>query len=462
MFFKSTVATYSLGTQQASIFITESVVEELKKQWDYLPPYTILVPLFKEGRILPSLILKLMALDYPREKLQILLLGEMSEKLKEEEIKRGEKTTLEVAYELQPQMPSCFEIVACEVPKPGEPQTKPRACNIGLARATGENCVIFDAEDRPEADQLLKVVAGFRQSAGEKVGCIQSRLEFYNSETKLVLTGDLKELKKRIIAFFLTRCFGAEYDKLFNLDLPGMSRLGLPIPLGGTSNHFPTQVLREVGGWDPYNVTEDCDLGIRLAEMGYRTETINSTTLEEANSRLGNWIRQRSRWIKGYMQTYLVYMRNPYRLLRQLGVMNFLSFQLVVGGTPLCLLANPIYWTLTLLYILTSGAGPESELSFVPALIRAINPEPVYYMGLGCLVFGNFIFVHQLLVVCMLKRKYTNALLMILSPLYWALMSVGAWKGFIQLITNPSYWEKTDHGLVEEVSEEQKLLMSGA
>lgn len=450
MFFRFIIMIYSLGTEQASIFITESEVEELKKQWDKLPSYTILVPLFKEGNVLPNLIQKLMALSYPKEKLQILLLIEKSEKLSKEEIERGDRLTLEVALELQPQMPSCFEIVAIDEPKPHEPQTKPRACNIGLAQANGEYCVIFDAEDRPEADQLLKAVAGFRRSEGKKVACIQARLEFYNSETNLVLTRNPKELRKRVIAFLLTRFFGAEYDKLFNLDLPGMSRLGLPIPLGGTSNHFPTKLLKEVGGWDPYNVTEDCDLGIRLAEMGYRTETINSTTFEEANSRLGNWIRQRSRWIKGYMQTYLVYMRHPYRLLRQLGVRNFLSFQLVVGGTPLCLLVNPIYWILTLLYILTSGAGSESELSFVPDLIRTINPEPVYYMGLGCMIFGNFIFVLQLLAACMIRGKYLNALLMILSPPYLGLMSVGAWKGGHQLVLKPHFWEKTDHGLVKE------------
>ena len=81
---------------------------------------------------------------------------------------------------------------------------------------------------------------------------------------------------------WLSRHFAAEYAGQFDVFLPALAKLRLPLPLGGTSNHFRADVLRKVGGWDPFNVTEDADLGMRLARFGYRTGVIGSTTWEEA------------------------------------------------------------------------------------------------------------------------------------------------------------------------------------
>jgi cellulose synthase/poly-beta-1,6-N-acetylglucosamine synthase-like glycosyltransferase len=282
--------------------------------------------------------------------------------------------------------------------------------------------VIYDAEDAPEPDQLKKAVVAFRKVPPDVV-CVQAKLNYWNRSQNL-----------------LTRWFTAEYAQWFDLFLPGLSATRAPIPLGGTSCHFLTEKLLELGAWDPFNVTEDADVGIRLARAGYRTVMVDSTTYEEANSRAYNWIRQRSRWIKGYVQTWLVHMRRPARLWRELGPGGFTSFQLVIGGTALTMLLNPLYWGLTSAWALTQAG-----------VIREIFPGPIYFAGAFNLLFGNFAFTY-LNAAGSYRRGYSELVkYSLLSPLYWALMSIAAWKGVLQLLTRPSYWEKTVHGLAEAV-----------
>ncbi|MCW8133955.1 MAG: glycosyltransferase, partial [Planctomycetota bacterium] len=252
-----------------------------------LPVYTILVPMYKEPEVAQKIARAVTELDYPLEKLDVKLL-----------LEEDDPETRKKIEEVMDQLPSCVEVIVCpKVPK-GQPKTKPRACNWGLERARGQYLVIYDAEDRPEPDQLKKAVAAFRRlkAAGkEKVVCLQAKLNYFNARQNP-----------------LTRFFTLEYTTWFDLFLPGLHAFRIPIPLGGTSNHFDTKTLKDLGGWDPFNVTEDCDLGIRMARQGYRTEILDSTTWEEANCRVGNWIRQRSRWIKGYFQTHLVHTRTSW------------------------------------------------------------------------------------------------------------------------------------------------------
>ncbi|MBC7288707.1 MAG: glycosyltransferase, partial [Armatimonadetes bacterium] len=311
---------------------------------DLLPTYTILVPLHREASVLGDVVRALSSLQYPAEKYEVLLL------LEEDDAEtRAACDALELPPNFRP------VIVPHSLPK-----TKPKACNYGLELATGEYLVIFDAEDRPEPDQLLKAAAAFRKLP-RRVVCLQAKLNYYNPRQNL-----------------LTRLFTAEYASWFDLFLPGLTARGGPIPLGGTSNHFKTAVLRRLGGWDPFNVTEDCDLGVRLHKHGYRTAMIESTTWEEANCRLRSWIRQRSRWVKGYMQTYLVHMRRPLLLLRQLGWDGFINFQMMIGGSIACFLLNPIYWLMTLLW-----------LFFHPHIIQQLfTPLWVYAAGTVCLFGG--------------------------------------------------------------------------
>ena len=366
-----------------------------------LPVYTVLVPLFREAAVLNQLINSIESLDYPRRKLDVRLLCE-----------EDDQETIEAIRALD--LPPHFETI---VVPPSEPQTKPKACNYGLVGAKGKYVVIYDAEDRPEPDQLKKAVVMFER-AGESVGCIQAKLNFYNQNTNL-----------------LTRWFSLEYSTLFDLILPGLDARNDPIPLGGTSNHIRLDVLVEVGGWDPYNVTEDADLGIRLHRVGYRTIMMDSTTLEEANSEISNWVRQRSRWIKGYIQTWLVYMRHPVRLTRDVGFKGFLSFQLMVGGAFIFLI-NPFFWALTTVFFLTQAG-----------VIQDVFPGWVYFLAAAQLFLGNFVFMYLAMAAAARRGYHGLAPYALMLPLYWGLMSLAAWKGFLQLFTNPFYWEKTEHGL---------------
>jgi cellulose synthase/poly-beta-1,6-N-acetylglucosamine synthase-like glycosyltransferase len=371
---------------------------------DSLPRYTLLVPLYRETEVLAQLTSALCALDYPSDRLQVILL-----------LEEDDTATIEHCRGLS--LPPNFELFI--VPD-GPPKTKPKACNYGLWRATGDLLVIYDAEDIPEPDQLKKAVAAFRR-VDERVICLQAKLNYYNQRQNL-----------------LTKWFTMEYSMWFDLFLPGLTASRAPIPLGGTSNHFKTDRLRELGGWDPFNVTEDCDLGVRLHKHGYLTAVFDSTTWEEANSRLRSWIRQRSRWIKGYVQTYIVHSRHPLRLFRELGPAGFVSFQLTVGGTAACLLLNPIYWAGTVLWF---GARP--------AIIASLFPLPVWILGSLCLILGNFVFIYMGVAGCLRRGYYDLVRVALLAPAYWVLMSIGAWKAALQLLVRPHYWEKTTHGLFE-------------
>ncbi|APC41919.1 glycosyltransferase family 2 protein [Clostridium estertheticum] len=402
------------GTRNgAQIRITDEEVESLDER--KLPVYTILVPMYKESRVILALLENLELLDYPKHKLDIRLLVE------EDDVE---------AQELLESQKLKYYYTIIVVPH-ALPKTKPKACNYGLINARGEYTVIYDAEDRPDLDQLKKVYLAFARSP-ESCCCIQGKLNYYNSNQNM-----------------LTRWFTQEYSMWFDLLLPGLMKLNIPIPLGGTSNHFKTEILKSLNAWDPYNVTEDADLGIRLYASGYTTGIVNSRTWEEANSRIGNWIRQRSRWIKGYMQTWLVHMRFPLRLWRQVGTRGMIGLQVITLATPILPLINPFLWLMLLLWFTT-------HYHLIPMLF----PGPIYYMAAIELIIGNFIFVFSNIVgvfwvIDDLQEKGNYALSFklvkyaLLTPIYWALMSIAAYKAVWQLITNPFYWEKTDHGLTK-------------
>ncbi|OGV82656.1 MAG: hypothetical protein A2340_06660 [Lentisphaerae bacterium RIFOXYB12_FULL_60_10] len=365
-----------------------------------LPRYTVLVPLYHEASAAPGLVAHLKTMEYPMDRLRILLLVEADDD--------DTRTALDRLV-LEPP----FEVITVPV---SMPRTKPKACNIGLDAADGDLLVIYDAEDRPEPDQLLKAAWKFQTSPGSVV-CLQSALNFYNTDRNL-----------------LTRWFTIEYSGWFDQCLPGLFHLDAPIPLGGTSNHFRLAPLQALGGWDPYNVTEDCDLGIRLYICGYRTAMLDSTTWEEATFRPGPWIRQRSRWIKGYIQTYLVHLRQHGRLLRTMGPVRTLHFHFLFGATFFCLLVNPVYWLMTLLWLTTT-----------PAWLNLLFPAWLMVPALLSFLAGNAAFVLSSMLACLNRQTDRLVPVALLMPLYWILMSIGAWKGAIQLVTRPFYWEKTPH-----------------
>jgi len=368
---------------------------------DALPVYTILLPVFHEAALLGQLVKGILSLDYPEHRLDVKLL-----------LEEDDTETREAAAALD--LPDCFDVLV--VPDVG-PTGKPRACNHGLAHARGEYLVIYDAEDRPEADQLRKSVLAFAQAEPEVV-CLQAQLNYFNRTHNI-----------------LTRWFTAEYSVWFDQLLPGLQAMDVAIPLGGTSNHFVTERLDAIGGWNSFNVTEDADLGLRIYLQGWKTAILETTTYEEATSRYRNWIRQRSRWVKGYMQTYLFHMRHPVALARGMGAKSFVAFQLFFGAGTLCLLLNPVFWLLAVLWFATRMH-----------VIESIFPWPVLYLGTIGLFVGNAACVLSVVSGCYGRRNYEDVGYALLVPAYWVLMSVGAWKALIQLFTKPSYWEKTEHG----------------
>lgn len=388
--------------------------EELLKLSDKdLPMYTILCPLYKEAHVIPQFVEAIAKLDYPKDKLDVMLLLEQDD---EESIASVERMHL----------PFYFRTIV--VPD-SKPKTKPKACNYGLTFAKGEYLVIFDAEDIPDPLQLKKAFLGF-QKVPAHIVCLQAKLNYYNARQNI-----------------LTRFFTAEYSLWFDLTLTGLQSFNSTIPLGGTSNHFKTKILLDLQGWDPFNVTEDADLGIRLFKKGYQTAIIDSTTYEEATSKMKNWIRQRSRWIKGYMQTYLVHMRTSGSFLKEKGLFHNFIFQLTVGGKLLFLLLNPLMWIITIGYF---AAYP-----FFGPTVEAIYQPPISYIAVFSWIFGNFLFLYYYMLGCGKRNQWDLMKYVFLVPFYWGMMSVAGGMALYQLIFKPHYWEKTLHGF-HLLNEEQK------
>ena len=378
-----------------------------------LPVYTLLIPVYKEKEVVSQLIKRIEHMDYPKYKLDVRIL-----------LEENDAETISLVKSMN--LPDYFTSIVVPASKP---QTKPKACNYGLLQARGEYVVIYDAEDRPEPDQLKKAYLAFQSLLDEYV-CVQAKLNYFNSRQNM-----------------LTKLFTQEYSMWFELLLVGIMQADIPIPLGGTSNHFKMSFLKKVGGWDPFNVTEDADLGIRLYKYRYKTAILDSRTWEEANSKLPNWVRQRSRWMKGYMQTFFVHMRSPGKLYRTIGFRGFLGYLAMIFGTPFLPLVNPVFWGLMVVWLCTH-----------PPWVQALFPGLLYYVAEIQLVVGNFIFIYMNMIGtyyvirdCALKKKQPFSYGLIpyglLTPLYWVLMSVAAYKALFQLIAKPYYWEKTHHGL---------------
>jgi cellulose synthase/poly-beta-1,6-N-acetylglucosamine synthase-like glycosyltransferase len=371
-----------------------------------LPVYTVLVPAYREPEVVSAVVASMAALEYPADRLEVLLL-----------LEQDDTETIAAAG-----VACAGTVVQVVLVPPGEPRTKPKACNYGLMMSTGEFVTIYDAEDHPEPLQLRRAVVAFRQS-GPDVACLQGRLSYHNADQNLI-----------------TRWFTTEYDTWFRWLLPGLVGTGAPIPLGGTSNHIRRDLLLSVGGWDPYNVTEDADLGVRLARCGFGVAVLGSTTMEEANSDFVNWVKQRSRWYKGYFQTVLVHTRAPRRLLSELGLRQTIGFLLFVGGTPLLAMLNPVFWGLTLLWWLDR-----------PVFVAALFPPLLYYVGMTCWIVGGLGLIYSGLASARASGKPQLVLSGLAVPLYWGMMSLAAIKAFVQLMFQPSYWEKTTHGLSADV-----------
>jgi cellulose synthase/poly-beta-1,6-N-acetylglucosamine synthase-like glycosyltransferase len=301
------------------------------------------------------------------------------------------------------------------------PYTKPKALNYALQLARGAFIVVYDAEDRPQPDQLRRALEVFRRNPPQ-LGCVQARLNIYNA-------GDS----------WLTRQLTVEYSALFDAILPALARLRLPVPLGGTSNHFRRETLDAVGGWDPFNVTEDADLGFRLARRGWRTKVLDSTTWEEAPVGFRSWFRQRTRWLKGWIQTYLVHTRRPLRLFGELGIRGALGFHTVMGGLVLSALVHPLLYVLLAWQVasgrLLASAGTP-PLAATLWTVAWINLAAGYLVSIGVGAIS-----------ALRRGQPSLALSALMMPLCWLLVSAAAYRALYQLATAPYLWEKTEHGI---------------
>jgi cellulose synthase/poly-beta-1,6-N-acetylglucosamine synthase-like glycosyltransferase len=367
-----------------------------------LPFYSVLVPLFREAGVLPCLVRSLQALDYPRAKLEVLLVLEASDAETQ-------------AALLRLRLPPGFRTVI--VPD-AAPRTKPKALNYALQLARGEYVVVYDAEDRPQPDQLRRALEMFRNGPPQ-LGCVQARLNIYNPRSS-----------------WFTRQFALEYGALFDAILPALARLRLPVPLGGTSNHFRRETLIAAGGWDPFNVTEDADLGFRLARRGLCTAVLASTTWEEAPVSFGGWFRQRTRWLKGWMQTYLVHTRQPLRLAADLGLRGTLGFHTLMGGLVLLALLHPLFYAI-LAYHAASGqllAPARTQAGAVLWAAAWINLAAGYLISIAVGVVSAW-------------RRGQPGRSALMMPLCWLLASAAAYRALYQLATDPYLWEKTEHGV---------------
>ncbi|EPF00165.1 glycosyltransferase family 2 protein [Rhizobium grahamii] len=367
-----------------------------------LPVYTVLIALYREADVVAQLVRALRRLNWPASRLDIKLVCEADDHATIEALR---------SEHLEAQ----FEIV--EVP-PAHPRTKPKALNYALAGARGEFVAIYDAEDRPHPDQLRAAYAQFAASPPDVV-CLQAPLVISNGS-----------------ASWISAVFALEYAALFRMLLPMLARWRMPVPLGGTSNHMRVADLRACGGWDPHNVTEDADLGMRLHRLGHRCGVIDCPTYEDAPATFKVWLNQRTRWFKGWLQTWLVMMREPARLLREMGMGGFLMFQLLIGGMLLSSLTHP--WLIMLLVTtagyLAFGFPPTGSSEGALFLLDLANMAASY---------GLFLLLGR--VVMLREEKRSVGWRWLYVPLYWMMISVAAWRALFELPRKPFFWDKTPH-----------------
>jgi cellulose synthase/poly-beta-1,6-N-acetylglucosamine synthase-like glycosyltransferase len=360
------------------------------KQW---PTYTVLCPVYREVNVLPDLVAAIQRLDYPKAALDVKLLVEGDD---------VDTLTVALAFSGAPHI----EVV---IVPPAAPRTKPKALNAGLARARGEYVVVYDAEDRPHPLQLRAALAAF-EDGNEKLACVQAPLAIDNAD-----------------ASWIAGQFATEYEIQFREMLPLLARAGLPLPLGGSSNHFRIEALRAAGGWDPYNVTEDADLGYRLARAGYAADVVAPPTWEEAPITLKAWRAQRTRWIKGHLQTWLVLMRNPVQTAREMGLKGFAAMQLMLGGGLLAAFAH----------------GPLA-LFLLASLLTPFKLAPLDFV---LALSGYCVALFAALTACALSGNAKHALRALTMPFYWPLSTIAATCALVEFIIAPHRWSKTTHGV---------------
>ena len=401
LFFLHSIMNILLSTIQTcfKILLFFSSILSNKKEIDInldienLPIYSVLIPLYHEGNKVQNIVENISKLNYPKHKLDVKIIVEEDDRLTRRALALVD-------------LPEYFDVVI--VPY-ALPRTKPKAMNYALPLVRGEYVVIYDAEDAPEPNQLLKALAKFKELP-EKYICLQSRLTFYNANENI-----------------LTKLFSLEYNIWFRHLLHGLDKCKIPLPLGGTSNHFKVEYLRKLYGWDPYNVTEDADLGIRIGINGYMSGMLDSVTYEECLTSLHAWFFQRVRWIKGFMKTYIIYVKNrPNNNIKNdlaihcfvfLATYNFIIMPWIIGFG---LYHYDIFWIKNIF------------------LISLITSTIFNYFSVFWVIYEDYLQNGYI-------GKY-DIIAALLWPFYFILHSIASYISVFELFTEPFKWNKTTHG----------------
>ena len=376
----------------------------LEEGWQGVPIYSVLVALHHETAMVPKLVAALEQLDWPKTRLDIKMICEADDDATAAAVSRAITGKPHFSLVLVP---------------PGAPRTKPKALNHALPLAYGEFLVLYDAEDEPDPGQLREAYLRFRTGPA-KLACLQAPLVVTNGE-----------------AHWLAALFAMEYAALFRRLLPWLARNGLPVPLGGTSNHFVRENLVEIGGWDSHNVTEDADLGIRFHRRGYRIGTLTRPTYEHAPERWRVWHCQRTRWMKGWFVTYLLHMRRPLQLTEEFGIKTMIAFQLMFLGMLVSSVAHPLLLGLVAIQfgVMALGLSPGA------------NAGPLLFLDLFNIAaaYGLFILLSARGMNWAELRRLRSQY--VLLPAYWVLLAFASARAFVQLLIAPHKWEKTPHGI---------------
>ena len=374
-------------------------------QDDELPTYSVFLPLLREANMVPQLMRAMDRIDYPYDKIECIYIIEEND----------DDTRLAVEKIIDKAQKRSRILIVPD----GTPCTKPRACNYALWNTQGDICVIYDAEDIPDPLQLREAATRF-SILDEDYACLQAPLDIHCPSYSI-----------------LSSHMAIEYLYLFNCTLPALSYFRLPIPLGGTSNHLRREVLHKIYGWDSWNVTEDADLGIRLAANGYKTGMVKRKTIESATYGLQNFIRQRTRWQKGYLQTWMVRCRDMRGLINKLGFVEFMSFHFIIGVRSLISLVH--------VYVML-------QLVFSPMLFFAFSD----YSGLRIEMFIAYaLLILSYVIVCVKKKKKNFIPDILMLPLVWCCLIIVVIRAIIQLIIIPTKWEKTEHTVLDNAVFEQ-------
>lgn len=366
-----------------------------------LPTYTIFVPLLHESEVIDQIVKALSSIDYPSHKIDMII-----------PLEGYDEATIEALEKAD--LPAHFRTTIIPY---AEPQTKPKTLNIIFEEARGDFLVIYDAEIIPDSNQLKKAYLAFKKHP--EISCFQTRLEHYNTDQNI-----------------LTRLFNMEFSFYYDYFLPGLQKLGFPIPLSGHSTHFRTSVIRDIGAWDSYNVAEDCDIGMRMYRYGFRTAVINSVSREEAASTYWSWIMQRTRWMKGFIQTSIVHLRHPLRTKSEMGGWkNFGAFLLTVPGTVAVNFMNLISWMILIYWAITKSQ-----------FINSLYTQPILYISVSAFAIGIFLFTYLNLIGSFNRKKFHLIKYGLLTPFYWILLAFATSRAVYQTFTSPFMWEKTKHG----------------